>query len=360
MKQRIKHFYEKYEKYLSPGALVAGFVWDNLTLQRIDLWVDNLIILMYLFIACSSIIFLNAHKAQKFKRKIFDRFAGVAPYILQFAFGGLFSVFVVFYSRSASFIKSWPFLIFLLFLLIGNELFQKKYLRLIFQMSIFFVALFSYSIFALPVLVGRMGALVFLASSFLSLLLISIIIFVLRKISPEQIKERRNLLLYTIGGIFVLFNIFYFTNVIPPIPLALKEAGVYHSVLHVGTTYELTYEKPPWYLFYEDFNPKFSWKKGEPVYIFSSVFAPTKLDTKIFHRWSYFDEMESGWVEKDKLGFSIFGGRDGGYRGYTLKYGVGPGDWKVDIITERNQVLGTVKFEVIEVQELPEFDSYKR
>ena len=87
----------------------------------------------------------------------------------------------------------------------------------------------------------------------------------------------------------------------------------------------------------------------EPVYVFSSVFAPTKLNTEIFHKWQYYDEANEQWIESDKLGFSISGGRDGGYRGYTLKSNIQEGLWRVDVVTKRNQLLGRVKFVVKEV-----------
>lgn len=352
----LKNFYTRYEKYLSPAALIGGFIWDNLTLQRIDLWLENLVILVYLFITGASILLLNAHKGGWLKNRFSEKFASLIPLFLQFAFGGLFSAFVVFYSKSASIWTSWPFLLFLAALLIGNELFREKYSRLVFQTSIFFIALFSYSIFSVPVFIGKMGVWVFVLSGLVSLILIGLFIFILYYLSPERIKQRRKFLFYSIGAIYLFFNIFYFTNIIPPIPLSLKEIGVYHNVERTSLGYKISYESPPWYLFFKDFNPDYHWSRNTPVYIYSAVFAPTKLDTKIFHLWSYYDEKKGEWIVKDKLGFSIFGGRDGGYRGYSFKTNIIPGKWSVDVITERNQLLGRVKFEVIEVDFMPELN----
>ena len=42
---------------------------------------------------------------------------------------------------------------------------------------------------------------------------------------------------------------------------------------------------------------------------------------------------------------SIAGGRDGGYRGYSLTT-VNSGNWRVNIETERGQLIGRVKFKV--------------
>ncbi|MEA3272623.1 MAG: DUF2914 domain-containing protein [Patescibacteria group bacterium] len=351
----LKKLFTKYEHYLSPGALIGGFVWDNFTLQRIDLWLENLVILTYLFITGASILFLNAHSGGKFRNKFSDKFVKLIPLFLQFAFGGLFSAFVIFYTKSADIWTSWPFLLVLAGLLLGNELFRERYKRFVFQLSIYFVALFSYSIFAVPVFVGQIGAWVFILSGFLSLALIVAFVFIISRFLPVEILQNKRLITYSIGGIYLLFNIFYFTNIMPPAPLALKEGGVYHYVERLETgDYFVRYESPPWYLFFKDYNPIVHLTPNQPVYVYGAIFAPTKLNTKIVHRWAYYNERRGEWIVTDKLGYQIFGGRDGGYRGYTYKSNTTPGKWRVDIITERGQVLGRMKFDVTSVESPPD------
>lgn len=352
--KRLQDLFLKYEHYLSPMALIGGFIFDNLTLRRIDLLVDNLLMLAYLFIAYLIIFFFSAYNAGRLRGRAVERFADVAPYILQFVFGGLFSAFVVFYLRSASLLTSWPFIICLAILLIGNEVFRERYLRLVFRLSIFFIALFSYSILVLPILLHKMGAKIFLLSGFVSLILIGLVIYSLFTLMPGRPKLVRKILLTSVGGIYVAFNILYFANIIPPIPLSLKESGIYHSVVRTAGGYEVRYEPPPWYLFFKDFNPTFHWAPGSRVYSYSAVFAPTKLNTTILHRWLYYDKNKKQWVEMDRLQFPIFGGRDGGYRGYTLKTNVKPGKWRIDVITERGQLLGRMNFRIVQVDFQPE------
>ncbi len=48
-------------------------------------------------------------------------------------------------------------------------------------------------------------------------------------------------------GIYLLLNIFYFLNWIPPVPLSMKYAGIYHTVHRDGEFYILKHEKPKWY-----------------------------------------------------------------------------------------------------------------
>lgn len=354
LKEPIKFFYNKYEGYISPLFLLGGFIFDNFTLRRVDLWAENLVVIFYLCVALVSILFINFYHAGWFQYSFFKRGIGYFPFILQFVFGGLFSVFFIFYFRSASIGASWMFILVLATAMIGNEKMQKRYLRFGFQISIFFIALFSYFVFALPIFLGEMSVRVFLLSGVLSLFFVFAVIFFIFKI--KKIKFRKSYKsLIAVFCLYLMFNAFYFGNIIPPIPLALKESGVYHNIKKTGDVYNVIYEPSDWRDPLQKTSQIFSWKPGEPIYYYSAIFAPTKISTEIFHRWSYYDEDLGYWVEKDMLGFNIAGGRDGGYRGYSIKYGLKEGRWRVSVVTKRGQVLGGEKFMVLEVDELPEF-----
>ena len=55
---------------------------------------------------------------------------------------------------------------------------------------------------------------------------------------------------------------------------------------------------------------------------------------------------------------AIAGGREGGYRGYTIKQRVMPGDWRVDVETPEGRIIGRVSFRVEEPSgEMPEFEA---
>ena len=316
---------------------------------------ENLVIITYLSLAGIAIVLINIHEAGRLRFRLFEKINYLLPVFLQFAFGGLFSVFVVFYSRSASLATSWPFLLFLILLLLGNEFFREKYVRLVFQFSIFFVALFSYSIFAMPILIGKLNAWVFVLSGIASLFLISIFLYIIFYFTPAKIKQSRRLLLTSVGVMYIAFNFFYFTNIIPPIPLSLKDSGVYHYIEKNNSGgYNVSYEPAPWYYFFRDAHPTFHWVQGEKVYFFSAVFAPTKINTDIAHRWSYFDEEKDKWIEKSKLNFPIVGGRDGGYRGYSWHGDITSGKWRVEVMTERGQILGRHIFTIEETKIRPQ------
>jgi len=349
--QEIKNFYMKYERHITTGAFLAGFIVDNLTLTRIDLLYDNFVLISYLAVAAGSIAFFHFTSTVP-RERFFGRVRLLAPLAMQFAFGGLFSGFAIFYTRSASLAASWPFLLVLLLLLIGNELLKKRYARYVFQMSMLFFVLFSYLIFFLPIMLHAIGAWVFLLSGAASLAIIFFFTAVLALVAPGYVRKSRRALTASIGGIFLLVNVFYFANIIPPIPLSLKEAGVYHSVSRTNGDYLVEHEPRTWrdlLKSYDDVHVA----PQRPVYVFSSVFAPTDLDTDIFHSWQYYDQTRSEWVEANRIGFAIVGGRDGGYRGYSFKTNVPPGRWRVDVVTARGQLLGRVKFNIIAAETPP-------
>lgn len=356
----VLEWVKKRERYLSPVAFLAGFIWDSLTLTRIDLWLNNLAFLSYLAVAGAGIVALNAYWSGSPRMRFLDRYAEFLSLPIQFAFGGLFSGFFIFYSRSGALAQSLPFLLFLAVLLLGNEFFRRRYFRLSFQIAIFFIAIFSYAVFFIPVVLGKMGAEIFLLSGIVALAAIGAVLWLIARVSRIRFRQSRRMLFSGVAGIYLLFNLLYFTNIIPPIPLALKEIGVYHSVRRVGDLYEVKFEPAPRYIFWRETDSTFRRVAGRPVYVYSAVFAPTKLNTPIFHRWSYRNKEKGAWIATDRLSYRIVGGRDGGYRGFTFKQNLMPGSWRVDVETERGQILGRVKFEVVEVSELPELKTATR
>lgn len=355
---KIRNFYHKYERCITPVAFFGGFIFDHFTL-RIDLWFQNAVFLLYLMVAGLSITFVNAYGAGRLRGRIAEKISRVVPFGFQFVFGGLFSAFLIFYSRSASLFASWPFLLFLALFFVGNEVLKKKYLHLTFQLSVFFMALFSYAVFALPLLLGQMGGLIFIASGALSLAAIGLIIFIFYRFLPDFLRQSRNSLILSIGGLYLSFQIFYFVNIIPPIPLSLKESGMYHSIEPAREgkfIYRVSYEPALWYLPFKEASDTFHWIPGKAVYSYTAIFAPTKFDLPVFHRWLYFDEEKKDWIETDRIRFPIIGGRDGGYRGYTFKENVHPAKWRVEVITERGQVLGRRGFKVVASEGEPELE----
>ncbi len=349
MLHRVKEFVERNERRLSLIAFVGGFLWDNIMLTEVDRLRDNLVILGYLLVAFACIVLVNAHRTRVRRNGTPLRVIGFIEFAMQFALGGLFSIFIVFFSRSGAVVASAPFLVVLFGFFIANELLKKHYERFTFLMSVFFVALFSYCVLVAPVFIGSIGAGVFLLSGVAAPVLFALALRVLRFVAAEELQQSRRILIPIVAIIFVTFNFLYFNNMIPPIPLSLKEIGVYHDVSRTRNgEYVLTFEKPSWYDFGEKTSDVFRETEDGTIYAFSSIYAPTNFDTTIVHRWSKYDETAKEWVSVNAVPFTISGGRAEGYRGYSVKEHGTPGRWRVDVETPRGQLIGRFKFTVVD------------
>lgn len=341
--QKIKKFIHKHESRISAGALLFGFIVDNLTLNRIDLVYENFVTISYLLIVGFGISLNHYSEQRKAQHTNWNKLNVFSPILIQFAVGGLFSAFFVFYSKSANFFTSWPFILLLVVLLIGNEFFKKYYSKVLFQTSIYFVTVFSYFIFFVPILIGKIGDWVFLISGFVSLLYIYLFIKILKKINSVSVDKNKKLLRRYILSLFLLINLLYFTNIIPPAPLSMKDSGFYSYIERSEGEYSFGKHYDNGF-FSDYFRPNIELKKGQELYFYSSIFAPTRLNTDIYHHWQYFNEDIKRWETTGLVGFKIAGGRGDGYRGYTIKSNLKEGLWRVDIENKTGQVIGRRRF----------------
>lgn len=347
MIKTLRAFYEKHREHFLTVAFIVGFFIDNLTLNRVDQLFDNLILLTYIVLAMGSLLFLYAGSAGKFPEKMNPLVRRYAPLVTQYAFGGLFSGMLIFYGRSGSWMVSWPFLLIILGVIWGNETIKDRVQRLLFTIAMLFVGLFSYVVLIIPVVLGKMGAAVFVGSGVLALVIMLLFVRTLALIVPRFITLHQRALIFIIGIIFAFFNFLYFANIIPPIPLSLKDVGVYHSVVRFEDgSYQLKYEEGDWWQFYKKSDDIFHTEPGGNIFCFAKVFAPTKISTDIYHKWEYYDDAQHQWVEHARLSYPIVGGGGGGYRGYTLIENYRDGTWRCTVETARGQVLGREVFKV--------------
>jgi hypothetical protein len=342
-----------YERYVSPVSLVLGFLADNyILLRRVDLWTSNALLFFYLAVCAGGILLINAIEEGRVKNQRIVGFAPLIPVAVQFSFGGLFSGYLSLYSRSAGLVQSWVFVVALAILLLSNERFVRLYRRFSFQIPLYFTVLFSFFTFFLPVVVHQIGPIMFLASGCFSIGAIALLLWVLSFVAPQREAQDRTRVARSIALIFIIFNILYFSNLIPPLPLSLKEAGVYHEITRTNGVYRLAGEPMPWY---EDliYHETFHRAPGESVFVFTAIFAPSGLTTPIIHEWQRYDEGERKWVTTNTVTFSINGGRDGGYRGYSEKSGVSEGTWRVNVLTQYGAGIGRVSFNVVNATATP-------
>ena len=341
----LRGFVQQYQHQLSVGSFLVGFAIDSIVLKRIDLLISNAFLLTYLGIVVAVMLLLH-HGASHAPR--FDALKRVylwLPFVAQFAFGGMFSGFLIFYSQAGSLVASWPFVSIIIVLIVINEFLRNYQERLTYQSLLLFFCLFSFSIYALPILMGVMGDWVFELSGGAALLAFWGFMSLLYLVDARRVRTAAGTIALGTAIIYGLITTLYFANVLPPIPLALKDVGVYHSIVRAGGDYAATEELAPWYARLSGVT--LSLLPNEPAFAYSSVFAPTSLATSIVHRWEKFDDTKPGWVTVSTIPFSISGGRDGGYRGYSELGPLTPGRWRVSVETARGQLIGREAFTVV-------------
>ncbi|HRY62375.1 MAG TPA: DUF2914 domain-containing protein [Candidatus Paceibacterota bacterium] len=351
--EKTKDIYKKYENRLSSVSLIVGFLFDIFVLTRIDMPKENLWIISHLVVAVIGIIIINFYENNDVKRGEVGSVHYWLTVTVQFAFGGLLSTFLVFYFRSATIYASWPFLLLLALSFACNELLKEHYSRLTFQISYFFLCTFLFTIYYVPILFGSFGTETFIFSGFVSLGATMILIFFLFHVTMEKFKKSARATFYSVCGLYVVFNLLYFLNIIPPIPLSLKDAGVFHSISRNNQgNYSVQYE---WKNLRDYFRPyeSFNYAPGETVYVYSAVFSPTNLNTDILHEWQYYDEDAKEWITATKISLSLVGGREGGYRTYSMTRNIFPGYWRVNVETPSGQVIGRIRFIAREITSTP-------
>lgn len=332
---------------LSSFSLIGGFVFDAVTLKRVDMFWENFWVVVHLAVVALCIFWVTREASlgpeQESRTGKFDRWVIV---LLQFFFGGLLSTFMVFYFRSGTFWVSWPFYLLLTAAFFANEKFKSQYTRLEFQLSILFLSLFCFLIFILPVVIHSIGRLVFLLSGALSLGLWWLFVRALRGRAKENVSRHMPTTVASSGAIFVVINLLYFLNIIPPLPVSLQDASILHSINRTATgTYVVQSETQGWLGFFRVI-PRFHSAPGEPIYFYSAVFSPTSLNTEIIHEWQMYDSRR-GWITADRIPLSVRGGRDGGYRTYSVKSGLKPGAWRVNVEIPTGAIIGRFRFNVL-------------
>ena len=329
------------------AAFLFGFILDSITLNRVDQIFDNIVLLTYVILAMVSILLLYAGIAEKFSERVNQFLKTKAPLLMQYAFGGLLSGMLIFYGRSGSFVDSWPFILMILGVIFGNETIKDRSGRLVYNLGMFFIGLFAYVVLVVPVLLGKMGPWIFVGSGLLALTVMYFFFKLLERIIPNFVRLQKRSLVFIIGLIYLTLNFLYFTNIIPPIPLSLKHVGIYHSIVrYENGSYELTYEKPKWWEWYRNSDSSFHYAKDENIYCYASVFAPSRLNTKIYHEWEYYNEALEEWEQHGRYSYSIQGGRGDGYRGYTQISNFKEGKWRCTVETERGQIIGKETFTI--------------
>jgi hypothetical protein len=341
-------FLRRHEKYGPVVFFIGGFIFDTLTLGRIDHLYGLVVLCLHMACLSLTLYLYNMVDDGRWKNTVLECYEEYLPLAIQFFFGGLSSAYVVYYFRSVSLSKTAFFFIILVALLFANELLKKRISNKYLQFSVYFFISLTFFTFMIPVFIRELNTDVFLYAGLLSLAsTIFLILFIYWASPSTRLEIHLGKLFGIVLSIYATVNIFYFFNLIPPVPLALDNGIVAHNIAVEDHTYLVTYERDEWFRFWRDHRLEFVYQPEEEIYVFTSIFAPTDLKKTVLHRWKWFNEATGAWEIVEDIDYDITGGRDGGYRGYTFKNNVKEGLWKVEVITNEELVLGVVDFKVV-------------
>ena len=345
-----KAYLEKHKKRISPALFLSGFIFDLFTLNQVDQFFDNMILLGHLTIITVSIWLIHLGKRDQVFSNIVEKMIIFAPFTLVFSFGGVLSGYVIFYTKSASLFANWPFLFILYLLFISSEFIFNRYQQTLFQVGMWFAATLSFTIFFVPVIIKSVGPWVFLLSNLVSIVIGWLFIHILIK----AYNPTRDYLAI-VKAMFVFISLgfigLYFLNVIPPIPLSMKESGMYHLIERTeGNTLVGYKQDVSWF---RDLSPReeVSITPGSRIYGYTSIYAPSDIRIALEHVWE--KKVASGsWQEFTRSSFVLDGGRQNGFRWYSF---ISPteGSWRIRTLTMHGQEVGQTQFEVNHVLNTP-------
>lgn len=341
-KEKLLFYKAKYQQYLPALFFVGGFLFDILTLSRID---DRITIIqqaIYLFIIGAILVLRTFEHAGNFHpQKLGKKVWHYHSEVLHFLFGTLLSQYTFFYFLSSSFFTSFVFMILLLGLMLVNEMPQFRNQGPALKFALFTLILISYFSFMVPMVLGFIGLFPIVIAVVISWLVIGVIsyIFIKRGLPQKNIFQGVLSPALLVGCIFVFL---YFFKFLPPVPLSIQYIGIYQKLEKADDQYILSYERD-WWKFWQKGAQTVNALPGDKIYCFIRLFSPTGIKDKISFRW-YKKNVKHKWELQDSIENSIVGGREHGFRGFAMKSNFEPGDWKVQVETLDGREIGRIYF----------------
>jgi hypothetical protein len=268
--------------------------------------------------------------------------------IVHFLLGSLLSVYSLFFLKSASIFSSVIFVVFLMALMVANELKNVQKSEVNVKIGLYVICVFAFFSMMVPVLLGFVGIVPFI----LSVLLTALVLYGVVRLLHKRVPNKRVLFRAMIapgGAVLSLFVVFYLMGWIPPVPLSVQNMGVYHNIEKVEGQYILFHENP-WWRFWQTGDQEFKAEPSDKIYFFAQIFSPARFSDSVVLHW-YYKEPRTGWKSTDRIPMKITGGRKNGYRGFSVKQNYTAGEWRISVETTDGREIGRIYFDVVKVAE---------
>lgn len=357
----IREYYEKNESFFAIGFFVCGFIFDLVTLDRIDSWVtigSQTFYLLVIHAALMQMFFeegsppLNLEKTWALKRWYYE----YRTAIIHFFFGNLLNLYTIFFFKSSSLLVSFAFISALIAILLANESNRFKSLDLSFKFGLLALCYLAFFAYLVPIFAGSINTVVFLFSMSIGSLPLVCVGWWIQNYRASYFESAKSQILLPMGGVLFTFLALYFFKLIPPVPLSIPFIGVYHSVEKTDNVYKLGHERP-WWKIWQSGDQLFYAQKDDKIYVAFRIFSPTNFADRVSMRW-YWKDNAQGWLLQDSIPIRIVGGRNEGFRGFGTKSNYQPGEWKVQVETTDGREIGRVYFNLEITDEEPRTFEY--
>ncbi|MGH9867974.1 MAG: DUF2914 domain-containing protein [Candidatus Polarisedimenticolia bacterium] len=356
--QRLQDFRHRHAMAEIAIFFAAGFLFDILTLSRIDDVVTLVQQGVYLVLLGALMIMDERYRAglgapPRWLAKAW-RFSEDA---IHFLFGSMLSAFTIFYLKSSSGFSSILFMSILGALLVANELPRVRERGPVVRFALLSLCVTSYGALLLPVVLGSIRTWMFVAAVLLACGAIAWCVRALSRWTGDAPSVHRRVARPALGMQAILL-VAYFAGAIPPVPLSAQFIGIYHEVIPpaaqetteggdppAGRTYELRHERPWWKTWHKG-DQDFAARPGDVVHCFARIFAPRGFRDAIYIHWLW--KGQNGWQDQGRAQLDIIGGRGAGFRVFGTKKNYQPGRWRVEIETDDGRDIGIIDFDLFE------------
>jgi len=333
--------YAQNERAAAMAFFAAGFVFDILTVGRIDAWLTIAQQAAYLGVIGFALTQMLLEEGTPARDGWWFRWRSA---VVHFLLGALLNLYTIFFFKSSSLLVSFSFLAFLLALVLANESPRLKALGLPFKFALLGLCQLSFAAVVVPIFAGSIGLGVFLLSMLAGAAPLAALGWRLRS------RGARRAILVPAGLVLVGFLAAYLFRVIPPVPLSIPYVGIYHGVERTAEGFRLSHERP-WWRFWHNGDQRFAAQPGDRAYVFFRVFSPANFSDQVLLRWHR--RLPGGWALQDTIPIRIVGGREEGFRGFGFKGNYEPGSWKIQVESTDGREIGRIYFELEAVPAAP-------
>ncbi len=326
-------------------SFLGGFVFDAVMLSRIDepgmlIQQGAYLLICGTLLAVTQRMELKKLEPPPWLRKPWH----YVDHAIHFMLGTLLNAYSIFYFRSASGLTALGFVVIITSLLALNELPRFQKLGPVVLYALYSICLTSYFAYLFPVLLRHISPWMFYLAVGAALLPLTLQVSLLLKWGRAFSQVARHVALPAYG-VQLVFLLVYALRIAPPVPLAVKEMGIYHDVQRAPGGRRLLHQKRAW-KFWQKGDQDFLERAGDKVYCFARIFAPARFRDRLDIVW-YRDDPKKGWIEYHRFASTIAASSERGFATDGYLTHPPPGNWRVEIQSGDRRTMGLLHFTVI-------------